>query len=78
MKKIAEFGMALLCLSLCVLSSSFFTSCKGKKTDDGTVTLTVWESTNGPDEFIKRAGEAFEATHPNIKIKFENVEIIIK
>lgn len=46
-----------------------------KKADNGIVTLTVWESTNGPDEFIKRAGEAFEATHPNIKIKFENVEL---
>ncbi|HEX3075723.1 MAG TPA: maltose ABC transporter substrate-binding protein, partial [Lachnospiraceae bacterium] len=39
------------------------------------VTLTVWESTGGPDEFIKQAGEAFTAKYPNIKIDFVNVEL---
>lgn len=39
------------------------------------ITLTVWESTNGPDEFIKQAGEAFTAKHPNISINFMNVEL---
>ncbi|TAH69651.1 MAG: maltose ABC transporter substrate-binding protein [Anaerolineaceae bacterium] len=39
------------------------------------VTLTVWESTGGPDEFIKQAGEAFTAKYPNITIEFVNVEL---
>jgi len=40
-----------------------------------TVTLKVWESTNGPDEFIKKAGDAFTAKYPNIKIEYINVEL---
>lgn len=39
------------------------------------VTLTVWESTSGPDEFIKQAGEAFTAQNPNITIEYVNVEL---
>lgn len=39
------------------------------------VTLTVWESTGGPDEFIKQAGESFTKLYPNIKVKFVNVEL---
>lgn len=39
------------------------------------VTLTVWESANGPDEFIKQAGEKFTEKYPNIKIEFVNVEL---
>lgn len=39
------------------------------------VVLTVWESTNGPDEFIRQAGAAFTAKHPNVKINYVNVEL---
>jgi arabinogalactan oligomer/maltooligosaccharide transport system substrate-binding protein len=39
------------------------------------VELTVWESTNGPDDFIKQAGEAYTKLHPNVTIKFVNVEL---
>lgn len=39
------------------------------------VTLTVWESTAGPDEFIKQAGDAFTAKYPNITINYVNVEL---
>ncbi len=52
-----------------------FVSCNDKKAADGKITLTVWESTGGPDEFIKRAGEIYEKSHENIKIKFVNVEV---
>jgi len=38
------------------------------------VVLTVWESLQGPDEFIKQAGAAFTAKYPNIEINFVNVE----
>lgn len=51
-----------------------FSSC-GKKVSGEKVTLTVWESANGPDEFIKQAGEAFTRKHPNIEIKYVNVEL---
>lgn len=39
------------------------------------VTLKVWESTEGPDKFIREAGEAFTAQYPNIHIVYENVEL---
>ena len=63
--------MAAALLSAAVLSSGFAAKAKkGKK-----VTLTVWESTNGPDEFIKQAGKAYSKLHPNVSIKFVNVEL---
>lgn len=39
------------------------------------VTLTVWESTAGPDEFIKQAGAAFTEKYSNITINYVNVEL---
>ena len=54
-------------------SSSASSSGSEKKAEK--VTLTVWESTNGPDEFIKQAGAKFNETHPNVEIKFVNVEL---
>ncbi len=39
------------------------------------VTLTVWESDNGPDKFIQQAGEAYTKTHPNVTIKYVHVEL---
>ncbi len=38
------------------------------------IELTVWESTEGPDEFIKKAGASFTKLYPNITIKYVNVE----
>ena len=38
------------------------------------IELVVWESTNGPDKFIEKAGEYFHKIYPNITIKYENVE----
>ena len=46
-----------------------------KKSKKGKIVLTVWESTNGPDEFIRKAGEAYTKTHPNVTIKYVNVEL---
>ncbi len=39
------------------------------------VTLSVWESNNGPDEFIKQAGAAFTKKYPNITVKYVHVEL---
>ena len=69
MKKCLKWAMMLSCAAL------VFMSCNEKKAADGKITLTVWESTQGPDEFIKKAGEIFEESHPNVKIKFQNVEL---
>lgn len=38
------------------------------------VELLVWESTAGPDEFIRTAGKYFTELYPNITIKYVNVE----
>ncbi|QAY71935.1 maltose ABC transporter substrate-binding protein [Xylanimonas protaetiae] len=43
--------------------------------DAAPVTLKVWESLQGPDEFIKQAGEAFTKEHPNVTVEFVNVEV---
>ncbi len=38
------------------------------------IQLLVWESAEGPDEFIEKAGEYFTKLYPNITIKYTNVE----
>lgn len=71
MKRVAKIGIT----AVCAVALFGLSACNEKKADNGKITLTVWESTNGPDEFIKQAGAAFMETHPNIVIKFENVEL---
>mgnify|MGYP000787788689 FL=1 len=34
------------------------------------ITLTVWESKDGPDEFIRKAGDSFHKLYPNITIEY--------
>lgn len=53
----------------------WFSMPAAKESDDGKTTITVWESLSGPDEFIKQAGEAYSRLHPDVKIKFVNVEL---
>lgn len=38
------------------------------------ITLTVWESKDGPDEFIRKAGDSFHELYPNITVEYVNVE----
>ena len=61
-----------------------FTGCEKKSgTSDGSskssggkkVTLKVWESLSGPDEFIKQAGAKYTESHPNVTVEFINVEL---
>lgn len=49
----------------------------GNNTDNNSekIELTVWESTGGPDEFIRQAGERYTDMHPNVTIKYVNVEL---
>lgn len=64
--------MALLLL----VPSLILTGCAKKgAASGGKVTLKVWESDKGPDEFIKQAGEAFTAKNPNIAIEYVHVEL---
>jgi arabinogalactan oligomer/maltooligosaccharide transport system substrate-binding protein len=56
------------------LAALALAGCK-KAESAGKVELTVWESTNGPDDFIRQAGEAYTALHPTVTIKFVNVEL---
>ncbi len=39
------------------------------------IELTVWESTGGPDEFIRQAGQRYTDMNPNVTIKYVNVEL---
>ena len=71
-KKIIAAVVAGAVLLSCTYAKKAKTPKKSKK---GKVVLTVWESTNGPDEFIKKAGEAYTKTHPNVTIKYVNVEL---
>lgn len=73
-------AMAVLTLTGC--SSNNIGGAVGDAIDDivspsqnESITLTVWESTGGPDDFIRKAGERYTAEHPNIQIKFVNVEV---
>ncbi len=61
---------AVLTMSLCFAGGS-----KEAKGASEKITLTVWESTLGPDEFIRQAGEAYTKANPNVTIKFVNVEL---
>ena len=60
----------LFVAALCMV----FVGCSKKDAKAEKVVLTVWESANGPDEFIKQAGAAFTAKYPNIEINYVNVE----
>ncbi|MDR2135353.1 MAG: maltose ABC transporter substrate-binding protein [Treponema sp.] len=66
-------------LLLIVLGLLDFAGCSKKdgaaSSGPAKVELTVWESTNGPDEFVRQAGEAYTKLHPNVTIKFVNVEL---
>ncbi len=71
MKKmlVALFGVVAVSLVLC--SFTFGKKSKNKKA----VTLTVWESDKGPDEFIRQAGEAYTRKNPDVTIKYVHVEL---
>lgn len=66
----AVISATLLAFVGCSKSSSSSGAKKAEK-----VTLTVWESLSGPDEFIKQAGAKYTESHPNVEIKFVNVEL---
>ncbi|MFA6938208.1 MAG: maltose ABC transporter substrate-binding protein [Treponema sp.] len=70
-KKTMAALVAVLGLAACLC----MTSCSKKEAAKKSVTLTVWESLEGPDEFIKQAGEAYTKANPNVTINFVNVEL---
>ena len=60
--------LGLLLVAGLLLSSLVFA-------DDAKVSLKVWESDKGPDQFIQQAGAAFTAKNPNISIEYVHVEL---
>lgn len=67
----------LLLLGAAVAAVFALAGCSKKSNNGGNdaVTLTVWESDNGPDQFIQQAGEAYTKLHPNVTIKYVHVEL---
>lgn len=70
-------ALAMVLAAGCSNSKNSSSSASSSKASSGAkdVTLTVWESLQGPDEFIKQAGKAYSDLHPNVKINFVNVEL---
>ncbi|MCL3777869.1 MULTISPECIES: maltose ABC transporter substrate-binding protein [unclassified Actinomyces] len=63
-------------LAACGSSSDGSGAAGSSEVDTSTeITLKVWESLLGPDDFIKQAGQKFTELHPNITIEFVNVEV---
>ncbi|MCR4743127.1 MAG: extracellular solute-binding protein [Treponema sp.] len=72
MKKTKRLVLAVSIIAMALA----FTGCSKKGASKGNkVTLTVWESLDGPDEFIKQAGEAYTKLHPEVSIRYVNVEL---
>ena len=69
------FGFAFL-----ALAAAGFSGCSKQKSgvvvdNEKEIHIRVWESKNGIDEFIKQAGKAYTALHPNVIVDFINVEL---
>ncbi len=74
-KSVLMIGMAALMASVLAACSAPTTAPTSSATASGPVTLKVWESLQGPDEFIKQAGAKYTEKHPNVKVEFVNVEL---
>lgn len=61
-----------LLMAMVLLATVFAAACEKEQEK---VELVVWESVDGPDQWIEQAGAAFTAKNPNITIKFVNVEL---
>ena len=66
--------------ALIALAAAGFSACtKGRSglvvENEKEIHIRVWESKNGIDEFIKKAGKAYTALHPNVIVDFINVEL---
>ena len=70
-------GKSLFCTVCAMVIVLALSSCGSAVAsgDDETVSLTIWESIGGPDEFIRQAGAAFTELNPHITINFVNVEL---
>ena len=68
-------GFALIAL----VAAGFSACTKGRSglvvENEKEIHIRVWESKNGIDEFIKKAGKAYTALHPNVIVDFINVEL---
>ena len=74
MKKVVFAAAAIAAGVLALTGCSKKEGASVKKSNEKVV-LTVWESLQGPDEFIRQAADAYSKSHPNVEIKFVNVEL---
>ena len=74
MKKVVFAAAAIAAGVLALTGCSKKEGASVKKSNEKVV-LTVWESLQGPDQFIRQAGDAYSKSHPNVEIKFVNVEL---
>jgi len=70
MKRILVTLGSVVAVSLVLCNFAF-----GKTKNKKAMTLTVWESDKGPDEFIKEAGDAYTKKHPDVIVKYVHVEL---
>ena len=76
MKKINKAFIAVSALALVIFGNSCSNTKKGSVNEKSKeIHIRVWESKGGIDEFIKQAGKAYTAQHPNVIIDFVNVEL---
>jgi arabinogalactan oligomer / maltooligosaccharide transport system substrate-binding protein len=71
-------GKKWLLVAFLLIPALVLTGCgkgKGSSLTKDKITLNVWESDKGPDEFIKQAGAAFTAKYPNIAVNYVHVEL---
>ncbi|WP_282945177.1 maltose ABC transporter substrate-binding protein [Cellulomonas endometrii] len=75
MKRTATGALACATLLLALTACSSGGGGEAAGGGDEPVTLVVWESLEGRQEFIEQAGEAYAEEHPNVTIEYKNVEI---
>ena len=75
--KLRKITLGIITLSAMILTLSLASCSKkaGAQKSSSGITLTVWESLDGPDEFISKAGEAWTKLHPEVNIRYVNVEL---
>ena len=72
---ISAFALALTACGKKDTASAGGSPATGGAASSEKVKLVVWESLQGPDEFIKQAGQAYTKLHPNVTVEFVNVEL---
>jgi len=68
--RVLTFTAFTLVLTLCSCSGSKVRKDGSRVDTDSEIRIRVWESENGPDDFIRAAGKEYNKLHPNVYIDF--------